>query len=63
MKLLITSLQKELPTLQKNNIRLSAIGNIELLPASAQKQLLEVIDNTKENSQMTLNNFLRRLAA
>ena len=54
MKLLITSLQKELPTLQKNNIRLSAIGNIELLPASAQKQLLEVIDNTKENSQMTL---------
>jgi undecaprenyl diphosphate synthase len=54
MKLLITSLQKELPTLQKNNIQLNAIGNLELLPESAQKQLLEVIEKTKENSRMIL---------
>jgi undecaprenyl diphosphate synthase len=54
MKLLITSLQKELPTLQKNNIKLNAIGNLELLPESAQKQLLEVIEKTKENSRMIL---------
>jgi undecaprenyl diphosphate synthase len=54
MKLLITSLEKELPTLQKNNIRLNAIGNLELLPESAQNQLLDVIEKTKENKKMVL---------
>jgi undecaprenyl diphosphate synthase len=54
MKLLISSLKKELDTLQKNNIRLNAIGNLDLLPGSAQKELLTVIEKTKENSRMTL---------
>jgi undecaprenyl diphosphate synthase len=54
MKLLISSLKKELKTLQKNNIKLNSIGNIDLLPLTAQKQLKEVIQNTKDNSRMTL---------
>ncbi|MEY2868200.1 MAG: hypothetical protein RIR01_624 [Bacteroidota bacterium] len=54
MKLLIKSLQKELVTLQNNNIRLNAIGNIEMMPKSAQKELLEVIEKTKNNTRMTL---------
>jgi undecaprenyl diphosphate synthase len=54
MKVLINSLKKELVTLQKNNIKLNAIGNLEKLPKSAQKQLLDVIDKTKDNTQMTL---------
>jgi undecaprenyl diphosphate synthase len=54
MKLLISSLKKELKTLQNNNIRLNSIGNIDLLPESAQKQLQEVIYNTKDNSRMVL---------
>lgn len=54
MKVLINSLQKELPTLQENNIRLNAIGNLELLPSKAQKQLLEVMELTKNNTHMTL---------
>jgi undecaprenyl diphosphate synthase len=54
MKLLISSLKKELETLQKNNIRLNAIGNLDLLPSSAQKELLAVIEKTKDNSRMTL---------
>ena len=54
MKVLINSLKKELLTLQKNNIKLNAIGNLERLPKSAQKQLLDVIDKTKNNTQMTL---------
>ena len=54
MKLLIKSLKKELKTLQDNNIQLNAIGNLEKLPKSAQKELLEVIDKTKDNSRMTL---------
>jgi undecaprenyl diphosphate synthase len=54
MKLLISSLKKELDTLQKNNIRLNAIGNLDLLPSSAKKELLTVIEKTKNNSRMTL---------
>jgi undecaprenyl diphosphate synthase len=54
MKILINSLKKELPTLIDNNIRLNSIGTIDKLPQSAQKQLLEVIDKTKNNSRMTL---------
>ncbi len=54
MKLLISSLKKELKTLQDNNIQLNSIGNIERLPNSAKKELLEVIENTKNNSRMTL---------
>jgi undecaprenyl diphosphate synthase len=54
MKLLVNSLKKELKTLQKNNIKLNAIGNLEKLPKSAQKELLEVINTTKDNTRMTL---------
>lgn len=54
MKLLIKSLKKELPILQKNNIRLNSIGNLDLLPKTAQKELLEVINKTSENNRMTL---------
>ncbi len=54
MKLLISSLKKELDTLQKNNIRLNAIGNLDLLPSSAKKELLTVIEKTKNNSRMRL---------
>lgn len=54
MKLLISSLKDELPTLQKNNIRLNMIGNRDMLPENAQKQLLDVISQTKGNTRMTL---------
>jgi len=54
MNLLIKSLKKELKTLIKNNIRLKAIGNLELLPASAKKELLDVIEKTETNTRMTL---------
>jgi undecaprenyl diphosphate synthase len=54
MKLLISSLKKELDTLQKNNIKLNCIGNIDLLPQKAKNELLTVIEKTKNNSHMTL---------
>jgi undecaprenyl diphosphate synthase len=54
MKLLISSLKKELKTLIGNNIRLNSIGNLERLPKSAQKELLEVIEKTKNNTRMVL---------
>ncbi|MAQ76649.1 MAG: di-trans,poly-cis-decaprenylcistransferase [Aquimarina sp.] len=54
MKLLVKSLKKEIDTLHKNNIKLNAIGNLDLLPAKAKKELLEVIEKTQGNSHMTL---------
>lgn len=54
MRLLVSSLKKELPTLQKNNISLKAVGSLELLPKTAQKELQEVIIATQENDHMNL---------
>ena len=54
MRLLVSTLKKELATLDKNNIRLNAIGNIETLPSKVYEELLEVIAKTKSNSGMTL---------
>ncbi|WET05036.1 isoprenyl transferase [Flavobacterium sp. YJ01] len=54
MKILINSLKKELTTLQENNIRLNAIGNLEKLPKTAQKELLDVMEKTKNNTRLTL---------
>ncbi|WP_144961680.1 isoprenyl transferase [Gillisia sp. Hel_I_86] len=54
MRLLVTSLKKEIKTLTKNNIKLNAIGNLDTLPKKAQKELAEVIGKTKDNKRMTL---------
>ena len=54
MKLLVSSLKKELKTLQDNNIRLNSIGNLSKLPNSILKELQEVIEKTKNNTRMTL---------
>jgi undecaprenyl diphosphate synthase len=54
MKLLVNSLKKEIKTLKENNIKLNAIGNLELLPKKARVELLEVIEKTKSNTHMTL---------
>lgn len=54
MKLLVSSLKKEIKTLQDNNIRLHCIGNISNLPKKAKKELLDVIEKTSSNTRMTL---------
>ncbi|WP_428223603.1 isoprenyl transferase [Flavobacterium sp.] len=54
MKLLVSSLKKELDTFNKNNIRLNSIGNLNRLPDSVRKELLNVIEKTKDNTRMTL---------
>lgn len=54
MKLLVNSLKTELKTLQENNIKLNSIGNLDKLPKSIHKELKEVINLTKNNTQMTL---------
>ena len=54
MKLLVSSLKKEIKTLQDNDIKLSAIGSLNTLPTKVHKELFEVIEKTKNNSRMTL---------
>lgn len=54
MRLLVSSLKKELKTLNKNNIRLNAIGKIHSLPSKVHEELQEVIQKTSENTAMTL---------
>ena len=54
MRLLVSSLKKELQTFLKNNVKLNTIGNIESLPKRVYKELNEVMDKTKANTGMTL---------
>ncbi len=54
MRLLVSSLKKELSTFQENNVRLNTIGDISSLPKRANKELVEVMEKTRNNDGMTL---------
>ncbi len=54
MTLLVETLHKEIHTLNKNDIRLEAIGDVSVLPETTQKALLEGVYNTRNNQRMTL---------
>jgi undecaprenyl diphosphate synthase len=54
MKLLVSTIRDETPTLQKNEIKLNAIGNLDDLPAGTRKELSEAIEITRQNRRMTL---------
>ncbi len=55
MRLLLRSLKKRANELNKNDIKLTTIGDIQSLPFEVQKQLSEDIERTKNNKRMTLN--------
>lgn len=54
MQLLVHTINIETETLNKNNIRLQAIGDLNSLPKDCYDELQEAIQNTKSNSKMTL---------
>jgi undecaprenyl diphosphate synthase len=54
MSLLVSTIHKETKNLNKNNIRLLAIGDLKSLPKKCYKELNEAIDNTKNNTRMSL---------
>ncbi len=54
MRLLVSSLKKELKVFLKNNVKLNTIGDITSLPKRAHKELVEVMQKTNENTGMTL---------
>ncbi|MBK8041611.1 MAG: isoprenyl transferase [Haliscomenobacter sp.] len=54
MRLLVDTLSKEIATLNKNNIRLDAIGDLQRLPSATFNALMDGIQSTRNNSRMTL---------
>jgi len=54
MRLLEEYIVRELPELQKNHVRLRAIGRLEALPTGAQKRLAEAIRATERNKGLAL---------
>lgn len=54
MHLLIRSLNKEIKSLHKNNIRLSAIGDFDSLPVEASKEMQKAIAKTADNTGLNL---------
>ena len=55
MKLLISSLKKELNTFHKHQIRFNAIGALSALPKKAAQEIREVMEKTKDNKGMILS--------
>lgn len=54
MRLLVSTLKKEISTLQDNNVRLRTIGQTETLPKSCQSELYEAMELTQENDGLQL---------
>lgn len=54
MQLLVYTINAETATLNKNSIRLQAIGDLKSLPPDCYNELQEAIEKTKNNSRMTL---------
>lgn len=54
MELLVDTIRKEVPTLNKNNIRLHVIGDMGMLPDFARTELQEALDETSKNTGLNL---------
>ena len=54
MELLVDTIRKEVETLNKNNIRLHVIGDLNMLPDNARIEMTEALDLTKNNTGLNL---------
>src|SRR6186997_691224 len=54
MELLVSTIRKEVESLDKNNIRLHVIGDMNMLPDYARKELNEALEITKGNTGLNL---------
>ncbi|MEF3419273.1 isoprenyl transferase, partial [Escherichia coli] len=55
MNLLYTYLNKELKELHKNNVKITTIGDIDVLPGKSLDAIKNAIDITKDNTGLNLN--------
>jgi len=54
MELLVDTIQREVPLLNRNNIRMHVIGEMGMLPQSAKESLQSAIDETGTNTGLNL---------
>ena len=54
MKLLLSTIKKEIRNLDDNNVKLSTIGNLRELPKETQKNILDGVEKTKSNTGLNL---------
>ena len=54
MELLVDTIRKEVETLNKNNIKLHVIGDMNMLPKYAQDELAEALEMTSQNTGLNL---------
>ena len=54
MKLLLSTIKKEISNLDDNNVKLSTIGNVGQLPRDTQKNILDGVEKTKSNTGLNL---------
>lgn len=54
MTLLVSTIESETPNLNKNNVRLNAIGDLDSLPAGVLEKLSKAIENTSGNTGLVL---------
>jgi undecaprenyl diphosphate synthase len=54
MELLVHTINAERSTLNKNDIRLLAIGDLKSLPGNCYNELMEAIEDTSKNKRMSL---------
>jgi len=55
MRLLVKALRDETDKLHENNVRLTAIGDLESLPLIVQNELNDALEKTKRNTGLNLN--------
>jgi undecaprenyl diphosphate synthase len=54
MELLVDTIRKEVDTLNKNNIRLHVIGDMNMLPEYARQEMNEALEFTRKNTGLNL---------
>lgn len=53
--LLVEFMKKEIDELNRNNVRIKILGDVEELPSSTKKQIYESIEKTKHNTGLQFN--------
>lgn len=54
MALMVMAIERETPELMKNNVRLTAIGDLERMPAEVRERLSRCMEQTASNTGITL---------
>lgn len=54
MELLVDTIRREVDTLNKNNIKLHVIGDLEMLPEYAKNEMQEALEMTSQNTGLNL---------